>query len=33
LNGSGARTSAGQLTLADFEPEFARWKMVTDVEA
>jgi saccharopine dehydrogenase-like NADP-dependent oxidoreductase len=33
LSGSGARTSAGQLTLADFEPEFARWKMVTDVEA
>ncbi|MFL6658964.1 MAG: saccharopine dehydrogenase family protein [Massilia sp.] len=32
LNGSGARTSAGQLTLADFEPEFARWKMVTDLE-
>ncbi|MGP1629845.1 MAG: saccharopine dehydrogenase NADP-binding domain-containing protein [Giesbergeria sp.] len=29
---AGAYTSAGVLSLADFEPEFARWGMVTDVE-
>jgi hypothetical protein len=27
----GAHACAGLLTLADFEPEFARWGMVTDV--
>lgn len=27
----GAYVSAGWLSLADFAPEFARWKMVTDV--
>ncbi len=29
---AGAFTAAGQLTLAEFEPEFARWRMETDVE-
>lgn len=28
----GAFTAASQLTLADFEPEFARWHMQTDIE-
>lgn len=28
---SGARSAIGLLRLADFEPEFARWGMVTDV--
>jgi saccharopine dehydrogenase-like NADP-dependent oxidoreductase len=28
----GAFTATGQLTLADFEPEFARWGMQTDIE-
>jgi saccharopine dehydrogenase-like NADP-dependent oxidoreductase len=27
----GAHTSVGQLTLAEFEPEFARWGMVCDL--
>jgi saccharopine dehydrogenase-like NADP-dependent oxidoreductase len=27
----GAYTSTGQLTLADFEPEFKKWNMVTDL--
>lgn len=27
----GAHACAGLLTLAEFEPEFARWGMVTDV--
>ncbi len=29
---AGAFTATGQLTLADFEPEFARWHMQTDTE-
>ena len=28
---SGAHACTGFLTLAEFEPEFARWCMVTDV--
>lgn len=28
----GASTATGHLTLAEFEPEFARWSMETDVE-
>jgi saccharopine dehydrogenase-like NADP-dependent oxidoreductase len=28
---TGAHTSIGWLKLADFEPEFAKWQMVTDV--
>ncbi|NHZ63143.1 saccharopine dehydrogenase family protein [Massilia genomosp. 1] len=31
LNAVGAVTSVGQLTLAEFEPEFAKWGMVTDL--
>ncbi len=27
----GACTSKGQLTLAEFEPEFGKWNMVTDL--
>ncbi len=27
----GARACVGLLTLAEFEPEFARWGMVTDM--
>ncbi|MES2019169.1 MAG: saccharopine dehydrogenase NADP-binding domain-containing protein [Pseudomonadota bacterium] len=30
---AGAYTSIGQLTLAEFEPEFAKWDMVTDLGA
>jgi saccharopine dehydrogenase-like NADP-dependent oxidoreductase len=30
MGGSGAMTSMNLLTLAEFEPEFAKWKMVTD---
>ena len=33
LNETGARSSIGQLALADFEPEFQKWNMVTDVGA
>lgn len=33
LRASGARSSIGQLTLADFEPEFQKWNMVTDLGA
>jgi saccharopine dehydrogenase-like NADP-dependent oxidoreductase len=33
LRESGARTSIGQLKLADFTPEFDKWNMVTDVGA
>lgn len=33
LNQTGARSSIGQLALADFEPEFQKWNMVTDVGA
>lgn len=29
----GAFTAAGQLTLADFEPEFAHWHMQADIES
>ncbi|RJF95963.1 saccharopine dehydrogenase family protein [Noviherbaspirillum saxi] len=31
LNLPGAHTSMGTLALADFEPEFARWNMITDI--
>ena len=33
LKQSGAYSSIGQLTLADFEPEFKKWNMVTDLGA
>lgn len=33
LGATGARSSIGQLALADFEPEFQKWNMVTDVGA
>ena len=33
LRDIGARSSIGQLTLADFEPEFRKWRMVTDLGA
>ena len=33
LHAVGARSSIGQLTLADFEPEFAKWSMQTDLGA
>lgn len=33
LRDSGARTSMGMLTLADFEPEFRKWEMVTELGA
>jgi saccharopine dehydrogenase-like NADP-dependent oxidoreductase len=33
LRDCGARTSMGMLELADFEPEFRKWEMVTDLGA
>lgn len=33
LRDTGARSSIGQLALADFEPEFNKWNMVTDIGA
>lgn len=33
LRDVGARSSIGLLTLADFEPEFQKWSMVTDLGA
>ncbi len=33
LRATGARTSASMLALADFEPEFRKWDMVTDLGA
>jgi saccharopine dehydrogenase-like NADP-dependent oxidoreductase len=33
LQDTGARSSIGQLALADFEPEFRKWNMVTDLGA
>ena len=33
LRDVGARSSIGQLTLGDFEPEFRKWSMVTDLGA
>jgi saccharopine dehydrogenase-like NADP-dependent oxidoreductase len=33
LRSSGARTSTSALTLRDFEPEFQKWGMVTDIGA
>lgn len=33
LRASGARTSTSALTLHDFEPEFQKWGMVTDIGA